>query len=536
MGKTKKSRRHQKNKKTKQQWHKKGLASAKASEILLKLSAVDPQVDGPSAPSNAAATQDIVVSSTSAEMPRPNALAQTKGFKKFRDLKAKNSPKRLQRKAIQKKQLDREVISKLLSSIKKKYKVQKNPNIKRRLDFRSKESPKKNPLVPKPKFYRPQKIAESVFKHRNDTIEDGEIIEELPSSDDDDCVLLETPNVSINIDDDGGDEGDSHDSDESDDSDDEPCTSDKIFKACQRRAESLTTPKIVQDSNREAALRVKTKSDNEVLYSTITKAEPTINLVDSPERVPSPVADNNDSVIIIEDTIGFVGGEDYIPLPSYSPPLVKGKKKGRSTRLEKKPKEKSGRINDSFFTTAEKKKLGDYNSNTFNPSEEIGETSSKPKTNKRSIIIDGSNVAFAHGNSNVFSSEGIMYCLQYFDKMGHNCKAVVPMFRKNFYKSSNPELLDKLHKEGKIVFTPCKNIPGQMSSSYDDRFILQLAYEWNAAVVSNDNYRDLIDESPAFKMIVENRVLGYTWCDNIFILPKDPYGRWGPKLDEILRC
>jgi len=68
------------------------------------------------------------------------------------------------------------------------------------------------------------------------------------------------------------------------------------------------------------------------------------------------------------------------------------------------------------------------------------------------------------------------------------------------------------------------------------RFILQLAYERNAAVVSNDNYRDLIHENPAFKKIIENRVIGYSWCDDILILPKDPYGRFGPPLDEILRC
>lgn len=68
------------------------------------------------------------------------------------------------------------------------------------------------------------------------------------------------------------------------------------------------------------------------------------------------------------------------------------------------------------------------------------------------------------------------------------------------------------------------------------RFILQIAYERNAAVVSNDNYRDLIHENPAFKKIIENRVIGYSWCDNILILPKDPYGRFGPPLSEILRC
>jgi len=110
------------------------------------------------------------------------------------------------------------------------------------------------------------------------------------------------------------------------------------------------------------------------------------------EEVASAVVDNNDSVIFIEDTIGT---EDFIPIPSYSPPLRNGKKKRRSVRLAETPKRKTARMSDSLFTTAEKKKLGDYNRNTFNPSEEAGETSDKPKTNKRSIIIDGSNVAFA---------------------------------------------------------------------------------------------------------------------------------------------
>lgn len=165
-----------------------------------------------------------------------------------------------------------------------------------------------------------------------------------------------------------------------------------------------------------------------------------------------------------------------------------------------------------------------------------------------------------HGCSNTFSAEGIKYCVDYFEKMGHDVKAVIPLFRRNQHKSSNPALLDQLYKDKKLVFTPCKNLPNQQSISYDDRwaidyihisilhnilnlyivlnfrFILQIAYERNAAVVSNDNYRDLIHENPAFKKIIENRVIGYSWCDNILILPKDPYGRFGPQLSEILRC
>jgi len=53
--------------------------------------------------------------------------------------------------------------------------------------------------------------------------------------------------------------------------------------------------------------------------------------------------------------------------------------------------------------------------------------------------------------------------------MGHDVKAVIPLFRRNPHKSSNPALLDQLHKDNKIVFTPCKNLPNQQSISYDDR-------------------------------------------------------------------
>lgn len=61
--------------------------------------------------------------------------------------------------------------------------------------------------------------------------------------------------------------------------------------------------------------------------------------------------------------------------------------------------------------------------------------------------------------------------------------------------STDPAQLESLHKQGKIVLTPCKNLPGKNAVSYDDRFIMDLAHEFDAAVVSNDNYRDLFEEN-----------------------------------------
>ncbi|XP_017108488.3 uncharacterized protein [Drosophila bipectinata] len=493
--KNKKSRAEKKKNNKKKLWHKKGKASEAATKILRLLTEKDdasnPPTEGPS-------------TSTQPTMPaQSNKVKRRKNRKKT---------KRLQKNQNGKNDINRELISKLLSSIKKKYQVQ-NSRTRKKLNFQ-KKSPAKQTSLPLPTFYQQKKGSQNLLGNVNNTLEDEESIEEILSSDDD-CVLIDDSNASINIE------------------DEQPSTSEQIFKDL----------KYVEDKCREATLRLKAKTDNKVIYSPRSDGDPQeevnsscIVLDDSSDTLTDPktiVKDANQAVIVVDDSIVV---EDFIPLSSGNQSEKRIGRKRRSSTNKTPPKKVRTRMNDSLFTKSEKKKLGDYNSNTYNPAAHESQTADAPKSNKRAVIIDGSNVAFAHGRSSIFSSEGIKICIDYFDKMGHNVKAVMPLFRRNASKSSNPELLDQLHKEGKIVFTPCKNIHGQMSISYDDRFILQLAYEMDAAVVSNDNYRDLMGENPAFKKIVESRVLGYSWCDNIFILPKDPYGRWGPTLSEILKC
>lgn len=92
--------------------------------------------------------------------------------------------------------------------------------------------------------------------------------------------------------------------------------------------------------------------------------------------------------------------------------------------------------------------------------------------------------------------EGIDICLKYFIEKGYDAKAIVPQMRLKKTRSSDPDLLAKLESEGKVVFSPCKNLPnGTKVMSYDDRFILDFAADCDAAVISNDNYRDLAKES-----------------------------------------
>lgn len=71
------------------------------------------------------------------------------------------------------------------------------------------------------------------------------------------------------------------------------------------------------------------------------------------------------------------------------------------------------------------------------------------------------------------------------------------MFRFKRNMSSDPDALERLRNAEKIVDTPCKNLPGQRASSYDDRFILDLADKYDGVVISRDNYADLLNEKPS---------------------------------------
>lgn len=92
--------------------------------------------------------------------------------------------------------------------------------------------------------------------------------------------------------------------------------------------------------------------------------------------------------------------------------------------------------------------------------------------------------------------------IEFFEKMGHEIRAIVPQMRLKSGMSTDPRLLESLHADNKVMFTPCKSLPGRNAISYDDRILMQMANELDAAIISNDNYRDLIDESPGSKLNV----------------------------------
>ena len=79
---------------------------------------------------------------------------------------------------------------------------------------------------------------------------------------------------------------------------------------------------------------------------------------------------------------------------------------------------------------------------------------------------------------------------------------------------TDQEILIELEKEGIVVFTPARRIKGRRVVCYDDRFVLKLAAETNGIVVSNDNYRDLLNENKEYRTVVDERLLMYTFVND----------------------
>ncbi|XP_003755952.1 protein NYNRIN [Sarcophilus harrisii] len=159
------------------------------------------------------------------------------------------------------------------------------------------------------------------------------------------------------------------------------------------------------------------------------------------------------------------------------------------------------------------------------------------KPGLRHIIIDGSNVAMVHGLQHFFSCRGIALAVQYFWDRGHR---EITVFVPNWRLRKNSRVreghyLTKLHSLSLLSITPSRFVDGKRVTSYDDRFMVKLSEETDGVIVTNDQFRDLVDESKKWIGIIRERLLPFTFVGNIFMVPDDPLGRDGPTLDTFLR-
>ncbi|MEQ2226533.1 NEDD4-binding protein 1, partial [Ilyodon furcidens] len=66
-------------------------------------------------------------------------------------------------------------------------------------------------------------------------------------------------------------------------------------------------------------------------------------------------------------------------------------------------------------------------------------------------------------------------------------------------------------------------------------FLLHLAEKTDGIIVTNDNLRDFVDTSVTWRLIIQERLLQFTFVEDHFMIPDDPLGKDGPHLDDFLR-
>ncbi|KAG1714869.1 Solute carrier family 25 member 40 [Nymphon striatum] len=138
----------------------------------------------------------------------------------------------------------------------------------------------------------------------------------------------------------------------------------------------------------------------------------------------------------------------------------------------------------------------------------------KMKETRRPIVIDGS-----HKNVIAIVPQNRRRCIQ------HDGLIITDRY-----------LLEELMERQNIIFTPARNVQGKTVVSYDDRFIISLAANTGGVIVSNDQYRDLLNsgEEKSWIEAIEKRLLQYVFAHDLFMIPDDPLGKTGPTLTKFL--
>ena len=120
----------------------------------------------------------------------------------------------------------------------------------------------------------------------------------------------------------------------------------------------------------------------------------------------------------------------------------------------------------------------------------------KKEKEKPLIVLDASNIAMRHGEQKgIYSTKGIQIAIEFFTKNGHKVISFLPdyLFKekdpnkhgKKRVLTDNLSYLYRLVRKGLVVKSPPQD--------YDDSYCIQYAKTHDAFIVSNDMFRDYID-------------------------------------------
>jgi len=154
---------------------------------------------------------------------------------------------------------------------------------------------------------------------------------------------------------------------------------------------------------------------------------------------------------------------------------------------------------------------------------------------RRTIVIDGCNVAYSHGRHDMFSAQGLKIVYDEFIQKGWQDSEIHIFVKPSRMTEKDRELCDSLEKIGVLHWTPKRRVGHQQFTSDDDDMILEYARKKGGVIVTRDQYRDSYDRCPEFKEVIEKRLLQFNFINDDIIFPRDPLGKSGPSLEQFLR-
>jgi len=162
----------------------------------------------------------------------------------------------------------------------------------------------------------------------------------------------------------------------------------------------------------------------------------------------------------------------------------------------------------------------------------------------RPVIIDGCNICHEaqktadDAENNKFYVKGLKLAYDCFKDKGYEdnqiniiMKHIPEALRTNDFNRVIGEFQDKRI----LTFAPSRHSgPYGLVKSDDDLFILNIAKQFNAVVLSRDHYRKEKWKHPEYDDIISYRVLQPTFMREKCILPDDPLGPDGPTIKTFL--
>ena len=145
----------------------------------------------------------------------------------------------------------------------------------------------------------------------------------------------------------------------------------------------------------------------------------------------------------------------------------------------------------------------------------------------RLIVLDGANVAHARGIPYNFSVKRLLVAYNYFKENGHDVVIFLP---RRLYLCAKPDdqvILNALEEREVLCLV--------QDLAYDDWFIIEHAHQNQGIIISNDKYRDVLETNPEWCDQILKRTLQFTWAPDKIMIARDPFGKNGPSLDQVLR-